>query len=155
MAWIIRLATVDDAARVSDIYRPVVESTPTSFEIKAPDQQEVLWRIRDTLPSHPWLVLEGQHGVVGYAYANRHRQRAAYQWSVETSVYVAATVKRRGIGRGLYTSLIRILVAQGFANAYAGITLPNAGSVGLHEAMGFQAIGTFREWGYPSDGPCG
>lgn len=143
----IRLATVDDAGRVSDIYRPVVESTPTSFEIEVPDRREIARRIEDTLPSHPWLVIEGQDGVAGYAYATRHRKRAAYQWSVETSVYVDAKVQRRGIGRGLYTSLIQILVAQGFANAYAGITLPNPSSVGLHEAMGFQVIGTFRNVG--------
>ena len=148
MAWRLRLATGDDAACVSEIYRPVVESTPTSFEIEPPDRQEMARRIQGALPSHPWVVLEGQHGVVGYAYASRHRARAAYQWSVETSVYIHPKLQRRGAGRGLYTSLIQILTAQGYANAYAGITLPNAGSVGLHEAVGFQAIGTFRKVGY-------
>jgi phosphinothricin acetyltransferase len=123
-----------------------------SFEIEPPNEQEMARRIQDTLPSHPWLVLEGQDGVVGYAYASRHRGRAAYQWSVETSVYVHAKVQRRGVGRGLYTSLIEILVAQRFANAYAGITLPNDGSVALHETMGYQAIGTFRNVGFKFGG---
>ena len=148
MAWKLRLATGGDATRVSEIYRPVVESTPTSFEIEPPDQHEMERRVQDTLNNFPWLVLESQDGVVGYAYANRHRARAAYQWSVDTSVYVHSKFQRRGIGRALYTSLIPILAAQGYANAYAGITLPNAGSVGLHESVGFQAIGTYRKVGY-------
>ena len=86
--------------------------------------------------------------MVGYAYASRHRARAAYDWSVDASVYVHPDFQRRGIGRGLYVSLIRILRAQGFFNAYAGVTLPNAGSVGLHESIGFQAVGVYRNVGY-------
>ena len=86
--------------------------------------------------------------MLGYAYASRHRERAAYQWSVDVSVYVRADAHRRGIGRALYTALLRIVTAQGFYGAYAGITLPNASSVGLHEAMGFRAVGVYRAVGY-------
>ena len=105
-------------------------------------------RIEDALSKYPWLVCEEQGRVVGYAYASRHRPRAAYQWSVETSVYLQAGVRRRGIGRGLYVSLFQILVAQGYFNAYAGIALPNPGSVGLHESVGFRPIGIYRNIGY-------
>lgn len=148
MTWQLRLATADDAASIADIYRPIVESTATSFEIDPPGPQEMAKRIESTLQDYPWLVVEGLHGVAGYAYAGAHRARAAYRWSVETSAYVGEKFRRQGIGRGLYVSLVRILTAQGYANAYAGITLPNAGSVGLHEAVGFQAIGTYRNVGY-------
>ena len=86
--------------------------------------------------------------VLGYAYASRHRDRAAYQWSIDVSVYVRADAHRRGIGRALYAALLRIVTAQGFYRAYAGITLPNASSVGLHEAMGFRPVGVYRAVGY-------
>jgi len=148
MAQEIRLVTQKDAASIAEIYRPFVESTPISFEIEPPDELEIQKRIRGILPAYPWLVCEQGGRVVGYAYASRHRARAAYDWSVDASVYVHPDFQRRGIGRGLYVSLIRILRAQGFFNAYAGVTLPNAGSVGLHESIGFQAVGVYRNVGY-------
>jgi phosphinothricin acetyltransferase len=86
--------------------------------------------------------------VVGYAYASRHRVRAAYRWSVDVAVYIAPSHHRMGIGRAVYTSLFSILAAQGFFNAYAGVTLPNPASVGLHEAMGFTPVGVYRHVGY-------
>ena len=86
--------------------------------------------------------------VVGYAYGTKHRVRAAYQWSVDVSICVHAAYRRRGIARGLYASLFGILAAQGFFNAYAGIALPNPASVALHESLGFQALGVYRDVGY-------
>jgi phosphinothricin acetyltransferase len=86
--------------------------------------------------------------VAGYAYATRHRVRSAYRWSVDTSVYVEASVRQSGVGRGLYGSLFAILSAQGYFNAYAGIALPNAASVGLHEAVGFRKVGVYQRVGY-------
>ncbi len=148
MAFELRLATRKDAAGVVEIYRPIVASTPISFEIEPPDEQEIQRRIQETPPAYPWLVCEYRGRVAGYAYASRHRARAAYQWSVDTSVYVHPDFRRCGIGQGLYVSLFQILAAQGYFNAYAGITLPNPGSVGLHEAAGFQAIGIYRKVGY-------
>jgi L-amino acid N-acyltransferase YncA len=148
MNFELRLATRDDAAAVAEIYRPFVASTPISFEVEPPDGQEMLRRIVETLPTHPWLICEHRGDVVGYAYAGRHRERAAYRWSVDTSVYVHSAFHRRGIGRGLYTSLFRILVAQGFVTAYAGITLPNPGSVALHESCGFESVGVYRNPGF-------
>ena len=148
MASTIRLVTQADAADIAEIYRPFVESTPISFEIEPPDELEIRKRLEGILPAYPWLVCEQEGRVVGYAYASRHSARAAYQWSVDMSVYVNPDFQRRGIGRGLYVSLAGILKVQGFFNAYAGVALPNPGSVGLHESIGFQAIGVFRNVGY-------
>jgi len=144
----IRLAADTDAAAIAAVYRPIVESTIISFETEPPDESETRRRIRDTLPAHPWLVYDVNGIVAGYAYASKHRVRAAYQWSVDASVYIHEDYRRLGIGRGLYASLFSILAAQGFYNAYAGITLPNPGSVALHEAVGFQPIGVYRHVGY-------
>jgi phosphinothricin acetyltransferase len=96
----------------------------------------------------PWLVCDRGGQVLGYVYGSTHRPRAAYRWSVEVTAYIRDGQRRNGIGRGLYTSLFRLLALQGFYNAYAGITLPNPASVGLHEALGFQAIGVYEAIGF-------
>jgi L-amino acid N-acyltransferase YncA len=144
----IRLAQPLDAEAMAAIYRPVVETTAISFEIVPPDREEMGRRITETLVSHPWLVCELGGHVAGYAYATQHRVRAAYQWSVDTSVYVDEKYWRSGVGRGLYVSLFGILAAQGFFNAFAGIALPNPASVALHESVGFKAIGVYGRVGY-------
>jgi L-amino acid N-acyltransferase YncA len=148
MDAIIRLATELDAAPIRDIYAPFCESTPVSFETQAPTSEEMRQRIAATLESFPWLVCERHDEVLGYAYASKHRERAAYRWSVDVSAYVSAGSRRLGVGRALYTSLFALLDLQGFYTAVAGITLPNPGSVGLHEAMGFQPIGVYRGIGF-------
>ena len=145
---VIRLATGHDAAAVAEIYRPAVASTVISFEVDPPGEPEMQRRIEETLIDFPWLVCEDRGRLIGYAYATRHGVRAAYQWSVDTSVYVHSDFHSLGVGRGLYTSLFRVLSAQGFINAYAGITLPNPRSVGLHEAIGFRPVGVYRKVGY-------
>jgi L-amino acid N-acyltransferase YncA len=147
----IRLATANDGEAVAAIYRPVVLETAISFETVVPDRDEMARRIDETLRSYPWLVCEVDGRTAGYAYATRHRLRGAYQWSVDTSVYIADDYRRRNIGRGLYTSLFAILAAQGCFNAFAGVALPNPASVGLHEAMGFQPIGVYRRVGFKLD----
>ena len=144
----IRLATLSDAEAIAAIYRPVVETTTISFETVAPDRDEMAKRLADTLASHPWLACEVDGRVAGYAYATKHRVRAAYQWSVDTSVYVDEGCRRLGVGRGLYQSLFAILAAQGFFNAFAGIALPNPASVALHEAVGFEPLGVYRRVGF-------
>lgn len=148
MAIEIRLASRDDADEIADIYRPFVASTIISFETVAPGPMEMADRIAATLTSYPWLVCEWDCGIAGYAYATRHRERKAYQWSVDASAYVHPRYTRRGIGAGLYRSLFAILSAQGFVNAYAGIALPNPASVGLHESAGFRPVGVYRSVGY-------
>ena len=144
----IRAATTADAAAVAAIYAPHVTHGNASFELEAPSTDVMAERIRGTLRTHPWLVDDDGQQVRGYAYASVHRTRAAYQWSCEVSVYVAAAAHRQGVGRGLYEALFPLLVRQGFFSAYAGITLPNPGSVALHEAMGFTPIGVFENIGF-------
>ena len=144
----IRLATPADGPALARIYRPSVTDSTTSFELVAPDAEEMASRVAKVLERTPWLVCETRGGVVGYAYAGRHRDRAAYQWSVEVSAYVSGDVRRAGVGRALYTSLFATLALQGFRNAYAGVTLPNPASIALHTAVGFTPIGVFREIGY-------
>ncbi len=144
----IRLATDADGGAAAAIYGPIVAASPISFEVDPPGAAEMGRRIAATLGHAPWLVCERSGAVCGYAYATRHRDRAAYQWSVDVSVYVAEPFRRHGVGRALYTSLLALLRLQRFWAAHAGITLPNAGSVGLHEAMGFQPVGVYRGVGY-------
>jgi len=148
MPLTIRAATDTDADQIAAIYAPYVRDTAISFEVVPPSGEEIGARISSLTPTHAWLACADAGAVLGYAYASRHRERAAYQWSVDVSVYVRADAHRRGIGRALYTSLLHLVVAQGFYNAYAGITLPNASSVGLHESMGFQPVGVYRAVGH-------
>jgi phosphinothricin acetyltransferase len=144
----IGFANESHAAAIADIYRPIVESTTISFETVPPEPEEMARRIVETTCDHPWLVCEVGGQVAGYAYATKHRVRSAYRWSVDTSVYVDEAFRQGGVGRGLYASLFAVLSAQGYFNAYAGIALPNAASVGLHEAVGFSKIGVYQRVGY-------
>ena len=145
----IRAAREEDAAAVAAIYVPYVRDTAVSFEVEPPAAGVMAQRIAATLPLHPWLVAEAGVGkVVGYAYAGKHRERPAYRWSVDTTVYVGQGQRRGGVGRALYGALLRVLRAQGFRSAFAEIVLPNPGSVRLHEAMGFAAIGVHRDVGF-------
>jgi L-amino acid N-acyltransferase YncA len=145
----IRLATAADAEAIAAIYRPIVAGTAISFETVPPSAQEMERRIAATLEFAPWLVYEDEAGRIGgYAYGSRHRDRAAYQWSVDVSVYVGERSRRRGIGRSLYATLFSLLRLQGFFAAHAGITLPNPASVGIHESLGFVAVGVYRGVGY-------
>jgi phosphinothricin acetyltransferase len=143
----IRLATPDDAEPVQAVYAPYCH-TPISFETGPPSVEEMRGRLAKVLGPYPWLVCEEGGAVLGYAYATQHRERAAYRWSVDTSVYVRQGRQRRGVGRALYTSLLALLPLQGYANAYAGVTLPNPASVGLHEAMGFRPVGVYEQVGF-------
>ncbi len=148
MAEIVRAAVDRDAEGIAAIYAFYVRETAISFEVVPPTAAEMRERMRAITVSFPWLVCAAGDRVVGYAYVGRHHERAAYRWSIDVSVYVDRGAHRRGIGRALYTALLQIARAQGFYNAYAGITLPNASSVGLHEAMGFAPIGVYQAVGY-------
>jgi|SRR6185503_4298836 len=149
---VLRLAEEQDAPAIAEIYAPSVTASVTSFELVAPGPDEMAMRIAKVLTHAPWLVLSRDHEVVGYAYASRHRDPAAYLWSVNTSVYVRADQKRTGAGRTLYRTLLSLLRIQGFYTAHAGIALPNDASVRLHEAMGFQPIGVYRSVGFKAGG---
>lgn len=144
----IRLARAEDAANLAAIYAPHVLERPTSFELQPPDAAAMAGRIAAVLRQWPWLVWDEGQGALAYAYASAHAERIAYQWSVNVSVYVHRAQQRRGLARALYGRLFEILRAQGFYNAFAGITLPNAGSVGLHAALGFEPVGVFKNAGH-------
>ena len=144
----IRLARAADAAAIAAIYAPHVDGSATSFETEPPSAADIRHRLAETMKEYPWLVCDCGGVVAGYAYATRHRVRTAYQWCVETSVYVHPDFQHMGVARGLYTSLFAILAAQGFVNAYAGITLPNARSVALHERLGFLPLVVYRGVGF-------
>ncbi|MBI9050136.1 MAG: N-acetyltransferase [Anaerolineaceae bacterium] len=148
MAANIRFAKITDAEAIQAIYAPIVRDTVFCFETEVPGVEEIRRRIQSTMLKYPWLVCETNDKVVGYVYASANRPRAAYQWSVEVSAYVHTKVRRSGIAKGLYTSLFEMLRLLGYFNAYAGITLPNTGSVGLHENMGFKPIGVYKSVGY-------
>lgn len=148
MATSIRMATPEDAAALLSIYTPLVRETAITFELEPPTVDAFRHRIFDTLARSPWLVCEHDGDLIGYAYAASHRARAAYGWSVETSTYVRAAYRRRGVARALYRSLLAMLKIQGFYTAYAGTTLPNTPSVALHKSLGFKFVGTFHAVGY-------
>ncbi len=148
MTVLIRLATPQDAAAIAAIYAPAVTERATSFELVPPGAEEMAKRMAGGHPAHPWLVAEQDGVVLGYAYASRHKDRAAYAWSVDVSVYVLPDAHRMGVGRGLYTALLGVLTLQGYRRAHAGATLPNPGSTGLHEAMGFRPVGVYESVGY-------
>lgn len=144
----LRLACTADAAEIARIYAPLVRDTAITFEMDAPDASEMAQRIADTSLRFAWLVVEQRDRLRGFAYAGMHRRRAAYQWSADVSVYVADDARRTGVGRGLYTTLLELLAAQGYANAFAGIALPNEASIRLHEAFGFTPVGVYRSVGF-------
>lgn len=137
-----------DAAGVAEIYGSAVETTIASFEAVAPAAAEIAERMRRVLTRTPWLVAIEDGRVVGYAYAGIHRERAGYRWSVDVSAYVRDGYRGRRIGRSLYDRLLPIVRRQGFANAYAGIALPNPASVALHEAIGMRLIGVYARVGW-------
>jgi L-amino acid N-acyltransferase YncA len=145
---VIRLADRRDCDALAAIYRPAVTDGAISFEIEPPDAAAMAARVEKTLSRLPWIVYELDGVVAGYAYGSPYRDRPAYQWSVEVSAYVRQDVRRAGAGRALYTSLFAILALQGYRSAFAGITLPNEASVGLHRAMGFTPVGIYHGVGY-------
>jgi L-amino acid N-acyltransferase YncA len=144
----IRLAETRDGGAVAGIYRPHVAEGVASFEEEPPSAEEMGQRIHHYLAHAPWLCCEEEGTVLGYAYASRHHDRAAYRWCVDVSVYVAGDARRRGVGRALYRSLFALLRLQGIRAAHAGITLPNAASVGIHEALGFRPVAVYPRVGW-------
>lgn len=140
----IRTARLDDAAAIAAVYAPYVTSSVASFEEEPPDAAEVARRMS---LGYPWVVAD-EDGVIGYAYAGPHHARAGYRWSVTVSVYLAETAHRRGLGRALYGELFPLLARLGYVRAFAGITLPNDASVGLHEAVGFTPVGVYHAAGF-------
>jgi len=144
----LRLATEKDAPGILAIYAPYIESTSFTFETGTPTKEAFEERIRTYLQNWPWLVCEVDGVIAGYAYATRYRERTAYQWCTESSVYIHDDFQRGGIARALYTGLFEILKRQGFRNIYAVINLPNDKSVAFHESCGFEYFATYEKVGY-------
>ena len=145
----LRPATEGDAAAIAAIYAPYVRGTAISFETEAPSADEIAARIAKAQSRWAWLVREDARGeLLAYAYAGAFAERASYRWSVTVSAYARQGQHRQGHGRVLYTALLGLLTQQGFHSAFAGITQPNAASVGLHEALGFVRVGSYEDAGH-------
>ena len=145
---IIRLAEPTDAEGILAIYAPYIANTSFTFETEIPSLKDLAERISNYQSQWPWLVCEIDGKIAGYAYATRHRERVAYQWSVESSVYIHDDFQRAGIAGALYNALFAILKEQGFRNVYAVINLPNDRSVAFHERCGFTYFATYEKVGY-------
>jgi phosphinothricin acetyltransferase len=145
---VIRPCTAADAAQLCDIYNHYVEHTIVTFEEYPVTTAAMERRIRDVTAHWPWLVCEDSGSVVGYAYADPWKARSAYRYAVESTIYLANNHQGRGFGAALYRRLIDELKARGAHCVIGGVSLPNAASVALHEKLGFQKIGQFREVGW-------
>jgi len=148
MAKLLRLAKETDGETLLDIYRYYVEETSITFETEVPTLREFQGRIRDTLTKFPYLVLEEDGEILGYAYAHPFHQRAAYNWTVETSIYVRKNPRRGGVGTCLYEALFDMLRRQGVQALCAIVTVPNEPSMAFHQRMGFSVAGTIPRCGY-------
>lgn len=144
----IRIAHDGDASAIHDIYTPSVLDGVETFETELPSVAAMQERIATRLQRYPWLVWEEDGRVLAYAYASRFRERAAYDWIAETSIYVRADARRRGIARRLYGVLLDAMRLQGLNQAVGVITLPGASSVAMHEALGFTPAGVWCSCGY-------
>ena len=144
----VRDAAAEDGAACAAIYRPYVTDTVITFEYEPPTAADMARRIAAAQEKHAWVVLEEDGRVVGYAYAAPVKDRAAYRWACEVSVYLEPGRRRGGAGRALYEALFERLAARGYRRLIAGMTLPNPASEGLHRAMGFEPIGVQRRIGW-------
>ena len=159
----IRVARQSDAVAVLKIYAPYITDTVVTFEYEVPALAEFEQRMAVVQRDLPWFVCEvggradsgeglaaGVTGgtIVGYAYASHFRERKAYDWSVDLSVYIDSDWHRQGIGKSLYTCLIEALKLQGYYNAYGGITMPNEKSIRLHEKFGFREVANYEHVGF-------
>jgi L-amino acid N-acyltransferase YncA len=144
---VVRLATAEDAPAVLGMYTPYILQTAFTFETEVPSVEEFRLRIEKYLQKYPWLIAEIDGEVAGYVYGSVHREREAYQWTCECSVYIHDNYKGHGIGSELYEALFEILKLQGFRNVYAGITIPNEASEKLHQKLGFEKFATYENIG--------
>lgn len=147
-SFIIREVSENDAEAILGIYSPYITGTSITFETEVPSPEEFRKRIRSVSEIYPWLVAEIDGSVAGYAYASRHRERAAYRWSVDFAVYIDPAFQGRGLGKMLYAGLIDIVKSLGYYNAFGIIALPNERSVQLHESAGFIKAGHISSAGY-------
>lgn len=143
----IRLATGEDAEMMLDIYAPYIENTTITFETEVPSIGSFRHRVEAYLQKFPWLVAEQDGVVIGYAYASAYRDREAYQWSCECSVYMHEQFKGTGVAAQLYKAVFQILTFQGFRNVYAVIGVPNERSEKFHARCGFEHFALYKDVG--------
>jgi phosphinothricin acetyltransferase len=144
----IRAAKEADIEAILAIYAPYVRETAITFEYTVPTLEEFSERMRKTLMKYPYLVAVQETEILGYAYASEFKKRAAYDWAVETTIYVKQDSRKSGVGKKLYRVLEEVLKRQNIGNLYACIAYPNPGSIGFHEHLGYQTIGHFSKCGY-------
>ena len=149
----VRAAAPEDAEQLLEIYTPFVISEDSSlsnvsFELAAPDVEEFRQRIQDISKQFPYLVGEVNGQILGYVYCHPYRERLAYQWTVEVTIYLAPAGQGKGLGRLLYETMEKLLCLQGVTMAYSCITVGNDHSIKMHEALGYRLIGTFTNSGY-------
>ena len=138
-----RFARAEDVPALLSVYAQYID-TPVTFETELPSAAEFRARVEEILAFYPYLVLEEERKIVGYAYAHRQMERAAYGWNAELSIYLDGAHLSRGVGKKLYSALTEICALQGIKTVYAGITLPNPRSEGLHGSLGFRRVGVYR-----------
>jgi phosphinothricin acetyltransferase len=149
----LRAASAADAAAIAALYAPYVSGSAASFETEPPDAAEIARRMAGDDGKYLWLVACWEEGsLLGYAYVSAFRTRPAYRFTVEVTVYIAGDAHGRGVGSALYSALLPLLEAQGFAQAIAAITLPNPASVALHERFGFRRVGAYEAVGFKQGG---
>jgi L-amino acid N-acyltransferase YncA len=144
----IRIAETTDAQSVLSIYSPFILHSPFTFENEVPGIDDFQKRMAAYLEKYPWLVSVEDGQITGYAYASKHRERKAYQWCVESSIYIHPDYQRGGTATKLYSALLQILRYQGFYNVYAVITTPNIPSETFHARLGFSEICIYRKIGF-------
>ncbi len=146
-----RIVQPSDAASILEIYAPYILKTAVTFETEIPSINSFEERIKHYTLKWPWIVYEVDSTIAGYAYVTKHRERLAYQWCVESSVYIRDQFQREGIASKLYNALFEVLRLQGFIDVYAGIALPNDKSIAFHEKLGFTNFVYYKNVGYKLD----
>lgn len=144
----IRLAHEGDYSSILKIYEPFIRDTMITFEYNVPSEEEFNERMKKIQKTFPLLVCEEEGRVVGYAYISRFREREAYDWSVESSIYIDTAHQGKSIGKALYVALIELSELLGYRNIYGVVTMPNIKSEKLHRKLGFETVGTLKNVGY-------
>lgn len=144
----IRPVKIADASDILAVYTPYITDTVITFETEVPTLEAFAERIENIKKDYPYIVCKLDGRIIGYAYASKHHERSAYRYSVNVSVYVVQNYQHQGFGKALYSNLFKLLDEYNYYNAYAGITLPNEKSVGLHKSFGFTEVGIYHKAGY-------
>lgn len=151
MNYKIRQVQLSDAEQILKVYAPFITGTCISFEYVVPSIEEFTQRIAGISAEYPYIILEADGEIVGYAYAHRYLERVAYSWDVEVTIYLAPKVQGKGLGVVLYDALENLLALQNIKNLYSCITGDNVHSIEMHRSMGYELIGTFPKAGFKHD----